>query len=530
MSQLCLLPMLLCCFLTLTVSATLVRPWNITLSSENFQHVLTWEDKNNESSVRYSVQYMEINRHGPRPVRECSNITVQYCDLTDYFTDLHGTYCAAVQSFSDNQASTWSWTSVLVPLEQTLLGPPIVDVVPCERSVNVTIRPPVSHLKSKDGKSTICMLSENVYPIMSYTIQLLQPDVKPWRTAKLTMDAFTETFTTTIPDLLPNTNYCISASASANLNSHQIPSAYRCVITRGGGDSTPAYIAGAVFGGLVLLIGLVLFLIALDRSGYLCMKRKFFPKVLKSLPKSYSVYEENKQSVCPAYVVPVEIIHKPEKEQSDDSDEESCAQAYAQRKKLDIVESDRSAGDSNAGLSSTASSLMGSIGQDYAQRKSLKCNLRSDSILDDSSGPLSSAASCASATEAPSKEHPPILDNESCVSDTPLCSSNFTATSNLPFNSSETFNINLNSVLVGNSEDLWTGFKKVVPPQKNHETSVDLHDPIGALSEHELTHFTSVDVTGISVSEEFSCEEDFNSEASDGSDSDDHFVSGYMRR
>ncbi|KAM4701007.1 uncharacterized protein O3C94_002021 [Discoglossus pictus] len=558
MSQLCVLSMLLLCHLALMASSLLVPPRNITLISENFQHVLKWKDEN-EPPGYYCVQYKELYELEERPVDKCCNITPQSCDLTDYFTDINEIYRAAVRSFRGNLTTEWSWSPSLCPLENTRLGPPIVDVVASEGSINVTIRPPKSHLKSTDGKSTLSMLNYDIYVKLIYTIEVVRTDKAHWSNIRLTEEASTETFTTTIPDLLPNTNYCISvsASASSNINSHQIPSAYLCVITREGDDPSTAYIPWVAVCVFALLIGFILILIALDRSGYICINRKLFPKVLKSLPKSYSVYEETKESVCRAYVGPIQIISKSKnEEESDASDEESCGQAYTQRKQLEI---DQSAGDSGGGLSSVASSLMESTGQDDAHRKSLVDDARSDRIIDnrvllssarssliessgqdyglkkhlhnaesdrskgDSSGLLSSATlplmdscnqSCRSATVGVPGEHQPILHIESCLPDTPLCSVEFTSTSSLPLNSNEPANVNLNSVLVRNSEDIWTGFKNEVVPG----------------SSPQLRLFTSVDISGVSVGDVSSCEEDFDSEASDASNSHEHFASDYMRK
>ncbi|XP_053561942.1 interferon alpha/beta receptor 2 [Bombina bombina] len=494
------------CHLILMVSSIQKPPKNVRLISENFQHNLTWEDERSESSTYYSVWFKKDTGHW-YPVKECSNLTIWFCELTDYFTDLHGTYVAGVKSFRNNDTSNFSLSKELIPLESTQLGPPIVHVSACENAINLTIQPPVSHIKSSNGKSTQSMLNKYVYPLLTYTINVVQPNKIQQQPMNQKEEAFQEIYATTIPNLIPNTNYCVSVavSAIANLHTNPIPSAFQCILTKSSpkADITDkSYIIGAVIGGIVLLIGLIIILIALDRAGYLCMNIGFFPKVLKSVPKaSHSGLLQINENICSAYAVPVTLINKLEDQK--ENEEDSCDQGYAQRKTfLDNAESDVTGGDTSALSFTPASSSAESSGQ--------VC----DSV----------------AEEAIHKVQPLILDNnDSC----PANAVDFKNTSKLSFNSNSVFNINLNSVLVGNPEDLWTGFKKHTSQRNDLKTSPVLQEHGSALAVHKptiLSNLLSLDATGILSSQESISEDYVSSESGDASDADEHIVSGYMRR
>uniref|UniRef100_A0A8C5MHI6 Interferon alpha/beta receptor 2 n=1 Tax=Leptobrachium leishanense TaxID=445787 RepID=A0A8C5MHI6_9ANUR len=382
------------CFIPFSASSDLPPPRNVHLISENFRHVLTWENDNQGASVRY-MHYSETRQW--QPVPKCSNVTSQQCDLTEYFTELKGYYFGSVQSVGYNKTSEFSNAPIFHPIENTLLGPPIVHVTACNKCVNVSISPPISHIPSGDKNRTISMLDDNVYPIIEYTI----------------------TVTT---------------------------------------------------------------------------------EKEKSVPQSRSMIYDNKDELCsPASIVRMENTEpKLDKESRD----EKSGLGYAQRKKfLDSDQSTLSGVNNNALLYSTTSSSSGQ-------------------------------GSGSSADTGTSRETAMLVDiGGSCSSDTEV-PIGFEINPNLSLNTSGTFNINLNSVSVGDPENLWTGLRKEPPSEEVAEAMDNSQGPVlVVLASQGLPPFPNkVEASGLPECDDYNSEEELDSDCSQTSDSDEPFVSNYMRR
>ncbi|CAH2219260.1 interferon alpha beta receptor 2 isoform X1 [Pelobates cultripes] len=157
------------CLLVMTVSSNLPPPRNVRIISENFVHVLVWENNYLNASVHYITQ----ERSQWKPVDKCSNVTNQLCDLTEYFTDLLGNYQGSVQSFTHNAISNISYSALFNPFESTALGPPIVRVTSCNKCVNLTINLPKSPTVSSDNNPILKLFND--YSIQ-YTIMVVTPN------------------------------------------------------------------------------------------------------------------------------------------------------------------------------------------------------------------------------------------------------------------------------------------------------------------------------------------------------------------
>ncbi|CAI9607594.1 unnamed protein product, partial [Staurois parvus] len=140
----------------------------------NFQHILTWEDPNNESAIYYKVQYSE-NYQRLVPTRDCTNISIPRCDLTKDFTDIFWKLCGTKSRSSLIMTHQSHFSPIpCTPISDTCLGPPIVDVISDDNGLQISIYPPVSHLWSEKEQHNVTMLSDNVYPLLLYTIQLVK--------------------------------------------------------------------------------------------------------------------------------------------------------------------------------------------------------------------------------------------------------------------------------------------------------------------------------------------------------------------
>ncbi|KAG8450240.1 hypothetical protein GDO86_002767 [Hymenochirus boettgeri] len=473
---------------------SLKPPVNVQILSVNFQHTLTWEEPNNISPVYYRVQYKNYGRPWS-DVSECVNITAQSCDLTGYFTELMGLYYAQVFSFTHNGTSKPKSSSRLSPLSDTDLGPPLVDLSAFGCNGTINMQPPVSHLKTYSS-----ILHDDVYPLIIYEIWMWQKNQKLFEHTKICGN---ENCTYVMSNLLPSHNYCVSVYVSASLNTRgkKIPSAMKCVTTQSSCDGAAASSSTtvAVICGVLFLLIILCGLFTLDRAGYIFMGPNFFPKFLKSLPRSVSM-SENKELICPEQVLSIEAINSHEKVDCIESDEDTYGQGYSTRKRiLGSAHTESVTGDSSSAHPPASSE---SSGQDFR----------------------------SSAEEEIVKDHPSDVIDES-ASNLSLPDQTEASPPCLFLNNADFFNVNLNSVSVGNPEDLWTDFKKVYSKDQPVSSNCTLPEDSPDQGGHKhLTNILTVDSCKGAVSEEWNVEELPTSDDNDSSEPEEHFASEYIRR
>ncbi|XP_077336087.1 interferon alpha/beta receptor 2-like isoform X2 [Lithobates pipiens] len=492
------------------VSAILQPPTNLTLVSKNFEHILTWDDPNNESVIYYKVEYQK-DGNSVVSSKSCSNITTRHCNLTKDFTDVLSYYTPIVRSFTDHEVSEIAVTEDFWPLSQTMLGPVLVDVVPCMHCINVSIHPPISHLWDETEQHNVTMVSDDVYPLLEYNVSfgdsaevrrmLLYSHIiaKTWHTKMLTNLNPTVTL-----NLRPNTNYCVLVEVKSGSNMAPfIPSAPKCAITGDVSRVDRTYVILPAVCGVLLFVGVLLCLFALDKAGYIGMHRKFFPKILKSMPQSESRYSNE---CTPAYIVPVEVVsQKINIEKSQENEDHYKEGGYASRKNL--LDSDTSAGDSSGPvLSSNSSSLESS---------------------DQMTG--------SSDEERISTMHPVDLDiiTDSSGSFSPIPNTALESSSDLSFSNSGVFNVNLNSICMGNPVNTWTGLKNGGSLEVKPTDELDMNSGQGLPLNGDINSCTSivlVDLQSMPIEYDSDNYEDHLSDNGDNCDVDDQVVSGYMRR
>ncbi|KAG7469063.1 hypothetical protein MATL_G00124830 [Megalops atlanticus] len=107
--------------------------------SRNFQHVLHWERQNSSTGkpVLYSVQYV-IYGHPWQEKAECQNITVLSCDLSAEMRNPHEYYYSRVTV----NGTELGVTPRFRPMDDTVLGPPIVSVVAGLESLDLKVKLP----------------------------------------------------------------------------------------------------------------------------------------------------------------------------------------------------------------------------------------------------------------------------------------------------------------------------------------------------------------------------------------------------
>ncbi|XP_025070213.1 interferon alpha/beta receptor 2 isoform X2 [Alligator sinensis] len=283
--------------------ASVINPqFNVTMTSQNFQHILSWEAGSNTTvPTYYQVKYSSFRSGEFQIAEECSNITHLFCDLSEYFTDEHENYKAMVQGFTGSKVFTSS-TCCLIPYLDTSLGPPALNITPYPSSINITITLPASHLK-REGKVLSLI---DIYDELKYVITVRTSDAQ---VVTLKNTTTKEHFATVVEGLYPNANYCVSVAVTAHLKDKSIPSTLKCVIT--GSISQQGYPAVSIIGGVLVALVVCVILFILHRAGIIRLKTKKWPSVLKTTRNlGYSVCEPEPENVSPVQVVFQDIKKK----------------------------------------------------------------------------------------------------------------------------------------------------------------------------------------------------------------------------
>ncbi|NXF73625.1 INAR2 protein, partial [Sclerurus mexicanus] len=151
-----------------------------------------------------------------------------------------------------------------------LLGPPEVNITPCQNCINVTIKLPSSHFREKGKLLSLIDIYEELY----YEITLKSQDEVHKRPREKTTQ---EVFSTVIEELYPNRNYCVSVEVTASLNKNSIPSAWKCVPSDM--EAQPGYQVVAVAGAVCVSLIIAAALKCMHAGGFF-LQNKSLPHAL----------------------------------------------------------------------------------------------------------------------------------------------------------------------------------------------------------------------------------------------------------
>nr|XP_056714191.1 interferon alpha/beta receptor 2 [Euleptes europaea] len=254
-----------------SIPGTSVSPLNLTLKPRNFEYILSWEAGNNtQAPTYYSVIFQNI--------KECSNITHLFCNLTREFSDPLKNYVIVVKTFPEYATNYSAYT--FTPYLNTCLGPPEFNISACSNCVNVTVKILSSLL--------------DIYEQLDYTIKLKtadteEQDIEDNNTTK------SESFGTVFPGLLQNTKYCVSVDVRSSLNKMCIPSPWKCIVTSSKDKSD--YVIPVVC-GIFVSLALGMTMQFLYKAGFVNLKSKERPKVLEATHNfNYSVFDSHPEEV-----------------------------------------------------------------------------------------------------------------------------------------------------------------------------------------------------------------------------------------
>ncbi|XP_073218106.1 interferon alpha/beta receptor 2 isoform X3 [Lepidochelys kempii] len=415
-------------------------PQKLTMNSQNFQHILSWEPGSNTTMpAYYHVMYIGVSRSekGWKIAKDCSNITHLSCNLTKEYEDYTDTYIAMVQSFTEHGVLNSS-VSEFSPYRSTYLGPPEVNLTACTTCINVIVKLPAAYLKEK---SLI-----DIYQELDYMTIVESFDRK--EKIPIKNETSEESFSYVVGSLHSYTNYCVSVAVAASINHHSIPSALKCIITPS--NTQPGYgIIPILSGGLVSLV-IGIFLLGLYKGGFICLKSKPWPKVLETTNNLHcSVHEPDPEKMCSVQVMYKEMKKK-EWEYSYDDDSESDSE--------------------NSGEYTRHDDILGRVPSSHA-----KSNTFVHQTIDYPSAESSSEAIELLGSEAEnSEEHQSVIsENESTsrVFFHPSSEVNSSSTSGL--SNSACFNINLNTVMLRDPDKTRDDSATLISQQKD---AVDFQD------------------------------------------------------
>uniref|UniRef100_A0A8C3BET5 Interferon alpha/beta receptor 2 n=1 Tax=Cairina moschata TaxID=8855 RepID=A0A8C3BET5_CAIMO len=136
-------------------------PFNLKLESCNFEHVLSWQAGTDPNvTAHYRVLYADHSRNW-MIAQNCSYIEHLSCNLTEDLKNLSVPYRVFVWSFVGTKEFNSS-TLDFVPLTDTCLGPPEVNISSCLNCINVTVKLPTSHLRNNEKPVSLIDIYKNI--------------------------------------------------------------------------------------------------------------------------------------------------------------------------------------------------------------------------------------------------------------------------------------------------------------------------------------------------------------------------------
>ncbi|XP_056344881.1 interferon alpha/beta receptor 2 [Oenanthe melanoleuca] len=477
------------------------HPYNLQMDSHNFQHILSWQAEHDPAvPASYNVLYKHHRSQGWTSAQQCSGTAQLSCELTQEFRNISNEYSTFVQSMTGTQVLN---SSVLrfVPLSQTILGPPEVNITSCPNCINVTIKLPTSHFR-KEGKLQSLI---DIYTELDYIITLKSQDGEHKRPRQRTTE---EEFSTVIGELYPSRNYCLSVAITASLNKNSRPSPWKCV-TADSEAQTQGYpaVAVALAGAVCVSVVILAVLRCVHAAGFI-LRKISLPQTLAFIRKlAYSPWESEAEKLACVEIIPTEV--------------KSRARGCRGNASGDSASSDSGSSDSD---SDTAL-----CDHDYTRRAGLGREHAPRGCAPPSSlGHCSGSSSCEHSSSQPgdTAAQPQHCQGQQGHGGQPggAADTSRELLSPLSEGSSECFTIGLHTVLLGALEQDGHSSAAAAPAQQG---TAGCHcDP--ALQAQLLEDTAS--------EQEAPCSDGFHewqnssSEESDSLDSDTEHVTGYMRR
>lgn len=217
----------------MTVSSPPPSPTNVMFSSVNLRNMLQWLPGNGTpADTHYTVQYAiygdsaedgKGRRVHWRAVRQCTEITRSWCDLSNETWDLEHGYYARIRAVSKRASSKWTLTRRFDPKLDTTFGPPLISVEIESNSATVTLEGPMRY---QPNNHTPGVSMATLYPQMMYNLSIHNK----YRDQMSHFLMISSPYKYKLMEY--NTEYCFSAKTKfLSLPVHCGSSAWHCITT-----------------------------------------------------------------------------------------------------------------------------------------------------------------------------------------------------------------------------------------------------------------------------------------------------------
>lgn len=258
------------------------------MTLRNFRVILSWELENHSIvPTHYTLWYTIMSRpEDMKVVKDCTEVTGSFCDLTDVWESMPETYVPRVVAFRGN-TTLLSCTSreSIFPAIKMSLEPPDFEIVGFTDHVKVIVKFPPVIPKILRG--------EGLHVYLSLVIEEVSGGIIKKHKPKINAKTITGNFTYVIDNLIPNTNHCVSVYFEPSDPGKIIESPTKCTLLKPGQESESS--ESAKIGGLITMFLIVVVFIStiviLQHTGYICLRYEF-PKVLNFYNFSAWVFAE----------------------------------------------------------------------------------------------------------------------------------------------------------------------------------------------------------------------------------------------
>nr|XP_057937757.1 cytokine receptor family member b2 isoform X3 [Doryrhamphus excisus] len=299
----------------LTVMSELPQPVNITLTSINFLHMLTWES-GPATPMDVYYQIMTITDTGTTwvPVTACQHVEYPLvCNMTEAFSDPSQVYITQVVAKLGAQASLPTTQPGFQPIKDTYLDLPLMVVTPCGLNLCVDLHPQRQHLL-------------DFYESLSYQLRIKSSSVERAQFLQETKSLKR----VIVKNLAPGRGYCISVQffdkVVPRVSNYSQP---QCVFTSS--IYTSESLILVVF--FVVVIAALVIVVFLGNTGFICLRKTSMPSVLMSIPHTEEVLLLVPQKASLSSLVIKAPLHSPD-EEMDSSENSSGGYEMRQASKL----------------------------------------------------------------------------------------------------------------------------------------------------------------------------------------------------
>ncbi|XP_038132142.1 interferon alpha/beta receptor 2-like isoform X2 [Cyprinodon tularosa] len=263
---------LLLLHLHLAVCISLPEPSNVSISSFNMEHILSFSPgPRTPTDAHFQVQFYSFRTRRWKAVVGCEQLMAgQTCNLTDGLMDVFDQYMARVRAVRTNQTSNWTRSREFQPLADTVLGPPEFSVSGCGNCLILQIR-----------DATRILFNHN--PQLKDLDWKLEINVKRNRDgAEFKMEVPYKQ-KTVISYLQPGVEYCVFASFRSFINRSSISSELHCAFTSPPPPKHMLSLVLGLFGGFtlvaILVVARVFFRSKVEKPYLPCMRSTSQPYI-----------------------------------------------------------------------------------------------------------------------------------------------------------------------------------------------------------------------------------------------------------